>query len=293
MRFRVGREITCFSLCFGTLCFGQSGSASAADDTFSVTDRLQSAVEAVEQGIDDLWPPEERPEDLTLRLGAGLGFVPDYTGSDNYRLHALPLIEVRYKDVWRLDGTRFSYAAYRSGGFEAGPLIRYRFGRNESANAALEGLGDIDNTVEVGGFARYHTKSLLISAEMSQALSSALGRTVRLTVGHGVYRDEKWLIGVAARAKAISRKAAQTEFGLTRAQSDRSGFGLPAFSASAGFSEVSLTGIAAYRVTKHARVVSIVSLGRLVSSAAESPLVANGVGSRTQAVVGSALTFEF
>lgn len=38
---------------------------------------------------------------------------------------------------------------------QAGPFIRYVFARDEDDNDALDGLGDVDGSVEVGGFLDY------------------------------------------------------------------------------------------------------------------------------------------
>jgi hypothetical protein len=40
-------------------------------------------------------------------------------------------------------------------GFKAGPIARYRFGRDEDDNNALDGLGDVNDSIELGGFLKY------------------------------------------------------------------------------------------------------------------------------------------
>ncbi|WP_191249756.1 MipA/OmpV family protein [Kordiimonas sediminis] len=269
------------------------GTAHATSQPIDISDRVESAVEAVQEGLEILWPEGFPKEDFSFRLGIGTGFTPDYVGSDNYRLRFLPILEVKYKDVWRLNGTKLSYTAISRGHFEAGPLINYRFGRSESQNKALRGLGNISDTVEVGGFIQYRTKKMLLNADFRQALGASQGQTLRLTVGHGILKKGPFFMGVGARAKIMNKKGMQTNFGITQQQSDQSEYGFTPYEAKAGFSEVSGNVVAGYRLNENARIVSLLSVGRLLNGAKNSPLVTSGTGSKYQIIAGTAITFSF
>ncbi len=274
-----------------TLTFTLSESALA--DGFNLADRFNNALGAVQEGIDLLWPGDLDSEEVNARIGVGMGWMPDYDGSNNYRFRILPLVDIRYKEVWRLNGSQFTYSAYKKGSFEAGPLLNLHFGRQENSNKALEGLGDISTTLDVGVFARYSNKSMLISSDVRQALGAGQGMQIRLTAGHGIYQNGNFAMGAGIRGKWLSKKAMQTNFGITEEQAANSASGLQAFEASGGVSELSVNVIGALRLNERARILGLISLGRMLGSASDSPLSGGQYGSSTQFVSGTALQFKF
>lgn len=259
----------------------------------NLADRFFDAIEAVQEGVDIVWPDDWQDKGVKARLGAGFGWVPDYVGSDNYRFKILPIVDVRYQDVWRLNGTTFTYNAYSEKGFETGPLMNLRFGRDDESNKALNGLGDIKTTVEVGAFARYSTKMMLLSADVRQALGAGQGLSIRATAGHAIFRAGDFVMGAGIRAKWYSKKAMQTNYGISAEQAANSAKGFEAFEVGAGMSEVSLNLLGAYRVNEHARLMSLVSFGKLLGDAANSPITGGGFGSENQFIAGTAVTFQF
>lgn len=273
-------------------CFLMAPAASA-NQGFNLADRFNNAIEAVQEGIDIIWPGDLDSEDVNARLGVGFGWTPDYVGSDSYRFRVLPIIDFRYKEVWRLNGSKFTYSAFRKGEFEAGPLLNLHFGRKESQNQYLTGLGNIPATLEVGAFARFKKESMLLEGDVRQALGAGQGMTVRLTAGHGVYQNGNFVAGLGFRARFMSKKGMQTNFGITQEQSDKSLYGFDTFEAKAGISEVSANVIGAYRLTDKVRLLGLVSVGHLFGSAASSPLSSGTAGSDIQVIAGTGLTFQF
>ena len=254
---------------------------------------INTAIEAVQEGLDLIWPDELSLEDVNARIGFGIGTTPDYIGSDDYRLKLIPLVDIRYKDDWRLNGSILSFSAYREGKLELGPLINLRFGRGENRNPALEGLGDIHTTLEVGAFARYKSKSALVSLDYRHGLGQNIRSSMRLTASHGIYKNGDFVAMLGMRAKWLSKQTMQTQFGITEAQAANSARGLAAFEAGAGISNVSVNLVGAYRLNDKARLLSLISYGHLLGSAKNSPLTAEGVGSPSQLIAGAGLVFSF
>lgn len=265
----------------------------AAQAQFNIGDRFDAAVEFMQQGIDLIWPGDLRKHGFNTKLGVGIGLTPDYIGSDNYRLRVIPIIDIRYKERWRLNGSLLTYAALKNGPFEAGPLLNLRFGRPESRNRILRGLREIDTTFEVGAFARYQTKSGLVSVDYRHALSEDLGGSVRFTAGHGFYKTGNFVAIAGVRGRWLTRKSTQRQFGITAQDAERSEAGLPVFTASSGFSELSGNLVGAYRLNERVRLLSLVSVGRLFGDAKDSPLVSGATGSPTQFIMGFGITRQF
>src|SRR5688572_13627398 len=106
---------------------------------------------------------ESQDDGWQITLGAGGLYAPSYEGDDNYQLSALPSVQVRY-------GDRF-FASVENGvghnwintpTLRAGPIGRVRFSRDEDGDKTfaiagddtddLQGLGDVDTSIELGGF---------------------------------------------------------------------------------------------------------------------------------------------
>jgi outer membrane scaffolding protein for murein synthesis (MipA/OmpV family) len=103
--------------------------------------------------------PPSRGGGFGLDLGVGSIVGPRYSGSRRYEAMVLPSVRASYADsvfvgfpdLLRIDAPRL--AGLDLGGFSAGPLMRYRFGRREKDDRAyLRGLGNIQDTLELGGF---------------------------------------------------------------------------------------------------------------------------------------------
>ncbi|UTW59361.1 MipA/OmpV family protein [Kordiimonas sp. SCSIO 12603] len=264
---------------------------STADD-FNVSEVLGGAVDLLQQGVDLLWPDELGLDNVNAKIGFGVGFTPDYIGSDNYALRAVPLLDIRYKDSWRLSGSKLTFSPIRTKHFEAGPLLNLRFGRAEESNAFLEGLGDINTTFEVGGYVRAKYKSGFLTAEYRHGLGSGIKSNIQVTAGHGIYKSENFVALLSARVRWQDDQTAMTQFGITEQQAQNSVKGFDTYQASSGIYDVTTNLIGSYTVNKSTRLVGLVSYGKIVGSASDSPLVADA-GSSNQFIVGTGLVFSF
>ncbi len=250
-------------------------------------------IQSMHNGLDSLWPDALEVDGLTLRAGVGMGLLPDYIGSDEYGLRVVPLLEARYGQRLRIDGGLVTYAVVKKGNFEAGPLLNLAFGRSESRSPVLRGIRDIDTVFETGAFVRYRSKVGMVSIDFRQALGDELGQSIRLTAGHGIYQSGKFSAIAAVRARWLSDRGMQRHFGVTPADSATSEFGLPAFAASSGVSDVNLNLVGSYHVTDRTRFVGLISAGHLVGDAADSPLVTGSNGSAFQTTVGLGFMTQF
>lgn len=233
--------------------------------------------------------------DWRLSLGGSVGFVPNYEGSSNYEVRALPHVDASYKDVVFVRGLAaganlLNIRGPRPGdGLRMGPILRYRFGREEDDDAALRGLGDMDGAVEAGAFVSYSAGSLL--ADLTVAKDVADGHD-------GVLADAgiAWRATISPRMRGSVRASAtwandtymKNVFGISPAQSARSG--LRTHVAGAGIKDVGLAFNLSYSLTENWSVSGRVAYSRLLGDAADSPIVTDR-GSKNQ--VGTFLTVAY
>ncbi len=85
--------------------------------------------------------------------------TPKYEGSSEYEVFAVPLVapagsnEPGFIQFRGPEDLRFRVINWN--GFEAGPLTGWRFDREEDDADRLNGLGDVDGGIVLGGYAAY------------------------------------------------------------------------------------------------------------------------------------------
>lgn len=220
------------------------------------------------------------PRDWEMTLGAAALYAPDYEGSDDHKVRALPYVDASYKDTVFFRGTTLganlvSVNGPRPGdGLKIGPLIRYGFGREEGDNEVLRGLGDIDDAIELGGFARYSAGPWLADLQVAKDVAGGHeGVLVDAGIGWRATLSPRWRTTLRAHATWADETHMQNVFGISAAQSARSG--LRRHEAGGGFKDVGLSASLAFAVTENWLLIGRAGYSRLLGDAADSPIVAD------------------
>ena len=138
-------------------------------------------------GSEPAGPP---PRDWTFDIGPGVVMAPWFEGGAYYRVLPVPNLDLRYRrDVFFVsarDGV--GATLLDAGGFKAGPILRYKFPRNEWDGPGLFGTGTVPFTVEGGGFVRFDTSFLAAKVEVRRGLGrhqrACLRRAARREAAH-------------------------------------------------------------------------------------------------------------
>src|SRR5690606_24480899 len=149
----------------------------------------------------------------------GIGFSPEYKGADSYDLSLVPLVRLRYRDMLTLNGYTLRYNAVRSDALTIGGLIRYESGRDEDANLALNGRGDVSDTLSLGPFIQYSIGPARLFADMRHSLGAGQGTRVDFGARMGIHQQGRWSAMTALTSTWVSGKHARTFFGVTPQQS--------------------------------------------------------------------------
>lgn len=256
-------------------------------------------------------PMTEPTHQRSVLVGAGVGVQPLYEGSDEYRSFIFPIIAPNFGDP--TEPRRFEFRGlddirvhlFRAGAFSAGPLLGYRFGRDEDDADILTGLGDIEGGLVVGAFAGYDfikTDTVNVGADIgfsTQVTGDAFdeGRFVGIPAFRDSVGDDygyKIDLGLSADFDLTQRlnlatrigteyaddEYMRTHFGIAPIQAASSaavpgGAGLPAFEAEAGFKNIYLNADVTYEVTERVQFQAGLGFSRLLGDAADSPVTQN------------------
>ncbi len=211
------------------------------------------------------------------QVGAVGIVAPKYEGSNSYRVLGAPFIApagLSGGDGWLQvkgpDDVRFRLL--KQSGFELGPVLGWRFGRDEEDGNRLAGLGDVEGGLVVGGFAAYRMGILAAFASYQhQVTGDDTGGQLRFGL-EAKSKINPWLTltGVAGSTWS-SNDYMDAFFSVSPGQSVTSG--LTRFDAESGIKDVYL-GLGA-EVPLDARWTLTMSgkYSRLVGDAADSPIV--------------------
>ena len=258
---------------------------------------------------------QDQPADLyrdTVTVGAGVAALPDYEGSDDYRITPVPAAIGAIKGYgFVLAGNQLSIDLIKDRpgpvwDVQAGPIAQLNFNRSSPGSIddlRVRALGKRAIAVELGGYVGIGKTGVLTSPY--DKLSVTLGYRHDISNVHdsGIWNpsityftplSRKAAIGLFASADIVERGYAQTYYSVSAKQSAASG--LPVFTAGAGLKSWTLGAIGSYSLTGDllhgVKIVGGGTYGRMEGDIARSPLVSIA-GSRDQwlGTLGLAYTF--
>ncbi len=248
---------------------------------------------------------ENKQQGFQVSLGAGLTMAPTYLGDDDYQTNAFPNISLSYNDRLKISLRGIEYVAISQDGWSAGPVLSYDFGRDENPDDSpfaisgdtttdLVGLGDIDGTVQLGGFVEYKARSFAAKIDLRQGLDgghdglfgdasvsylgqlSALERTAFFTIGPSLsFGDDAYN---------------STFFDVTAAQSLASG--ISQYDADAGLNSFGVHATVMVPITDTVSLVGFAKYDKLTGDVGDSSIV-NERGSKNQMSTGFFVNYTF
>lgn len=232
------------------------------------------------------------PGTTDLSIGAGPVYRPDYFGSDDYDIDLDPSVFVKFRNFTFFDDDGADIALFGFSSFRFGPSLRIVGDRREEENPALQGLGDIGLTFELGGFAaatvfdRYS-----IRFKVRKGIDTGhRGLIVDASTTALLFRWGPVSTSVTAQTSWIGEQYADTYFTVTPAQSAASG--LPEYEANKGFRDIggSLNGY--INIRKRWSLNPYVSYNYVLDDIAATPII-DLLGDRHQFRAGFHIMREF
>ena len=253
--------------------------------------------------------PEELQSKDTLSIGGGAAIVPDYEGSDDYRIIPAGAIRGRYHGISFTTRGSYLYVDVIPQSdkidFDVGPVAGVRFNsRKNIEDDIVKLLPNRKRAIEVGAFAGvsfhgltnpYDTLSVRIDAlyDVGGAHESTV---ISPTLEFSTPVSETTYIGASLGAEFVSNKFADYYFSITPADSVLTGGVLPPFNASGGLKNWKM-GVLVNQSLSGSLLhgLSIFGLGnysRLVGDFKRSPIVSQrGSASQWVGALGLAYTW--
>ncbi|MEM6414726.1 MAG: MipA/OmpV family protein [Pseudomonadota bacterium] len=232
------------------------------------------------------------PDTTNLSLGVGPQFQPDYFGSNDYEVQADPQVFIKVRNFTFLDDDGADLALFGFSGFAFGPSIRLLGDRDEVENPDLAGLGNISETLEVGGFvATRFLDRILVRVKARQGVTG--GHDGLIIDGAGtilLFTTPRFSAAFTGQVTWIDNNLADTFFSVTDEQSANSG--LPVFDADSGFRDVGGSVNGYINLGKRWSLNPYVRYSRIFEGIADTPIISQ-LGSRDQFIAGFHIMREF
>lgn len=208
-------------------------------------------------------------------IGLGVGAVPVYEGSSEYRALPVPLINYQSGNFFitpRMGLPAMGLKASLASDLDAGVFVGMALGRKADDADLTKGLDDIKFHGAYGAYVEWRPGRYSLGAGYKQAARSGYGGTLELRASYAALMTEKNTVQVGIRTEWANSDYMQTWYGVTSSQSARSREGLSTYSPSSGFKNVGLYSTWIYRINPSWSTVSTIGVNTLLGDARDSPL---------------------
>ena len=237
----------------------------------------------------------------TITVAVAGALLPDYEGSDDYRLVPGPAAIGTFRNLsFQVLGTRASVDLIPSApgptwDFQAGPIGVLNFNRSSLGSISdprVKALGERGTAIELGGYVGVGKTGVVTSDYDKLTVAVSYRHDINGVHSSGIFTPSvsyftplslKAGVGIFGAAERVERRFAQTYFDVDAAGSVASG--LPVFTTRGGWKHWIVGVAGTYALTgnllKGWKLIGGVTYKRMLNDFADSPTVAIA-GSRTQ-----------
>ena len=273
---------------------------------------LATPAGAQEAAVPAAPPPTTDDFGSSITVGVGAAYLPDYEGSDNYRVTPAPAAIGSVGGFsFQLLGNRLSVDVLPNGpgtgyDLQLGPVAVLNFNRSSTKSiddSQVKALGKVGTGIELGGYIGVGKVGVITSDYDRLSVSFSYrhdvnnasdGEILQPSVSYLTPLSRRSAVGLFFSAEHVDNHYADTYFSVTPAQSVASG--LPAFDADGGWKSYSIGALGTVSLTGDLlhgiKLVAGGTYSRLLNDFGDSPLT-SVAGDRDQwlGAIGLAYTF--
>ncbi len=235
-------------------------------------------------------------------FGLGLGFTPDYEGSDDYMFGVAPFARFQFEGHQQyllIKGYELQINLMDHDWFRLGPSVNYHFGRDHDVDdSVVKKMKKIDDTVEAGGFIGVEfidkqnpRKRFLADVDfLTDVGNEHDGYTITASTRFWYPLSQMFDFGFGVGLCYASDNYMSTYFGVSKSDSAKTG--LPVFDADSGVKDIRVNPVFVMHLNMNWHLAAGVQYRRLVSDADDSPVV-DKRGSSNQWIGGLGLAYSW
>lgn len=253
---------------------------------------LMAVCPAQGQSLDfaQLTPTPYIQNSVNFSLGAVTLSLPKYTGSDERRAAAYPAFDAQWKNgvfVSAYSGLGYNFSKNPS--LQYGVRMTMELGRDDARSSKLNGLGDIDSSLEPGAFLNYFINSnyALLSSIRYGAGVDHNGVQVSLGGRATNMLNAKHRLTALFSTNWANNSYQQSYFGVNSTQAINSGY--TQYIPTSGLTDVKLGANWHWSIDTNWSLTTGASVQHLMGDAANSPFIFQ----RTPVTVYTAASYRF
>lgn len=233
-------------------------------------------------------PNVEREGDWHGSAGLGAVVSPEYMGASSYQVLPMPTIDVTYKKMLFISGTRGIGLQYRTANnIIVGTRFLYTEGRNNTGK--ISQMNNLAGSFDGGIFMNYLYGPLFITSDLVAAISQQghSGSYAAVGVAYKFQPAPAWELIPRAGTTFGSSQYMNAYFGVSSSEAVATGFST--YDPGAGFRDISLGLIANYLGMRHWRLYVSGGVNFLLKDANRSDVVSSS--DQYRAMTGFAYLF--
>ena len=226
-------------------------------------------------------------------VGLGAGAAPDYEGSEDTTGVPLFLFQHNYDSgrFVKLNGPNLKVNLLADKQFSLGPVLNYRFERDDVDNNRVDRMDKVDAAFEAGVFGEVNIDNLLFGLELLADVSDEHdGFLAQANAGYRWKATPELTLTPGVFLTYADSDYMDTYFSID--SSNRGGSGLPNYSADSGFKDVGINLVAHYTPWEKWGIMGLFSYKALLNDAKDSPIV-DDEGDDKQFMLGLMVTYRW
>lgn len=242
---------------------------------------------------------------LQITISGGIVSAPSYLGDDDYQTTVFPNISLSYGERLKASLRGIEYTAIIRDNWSAGGILAYDFGREEDpgksdltisgdASTDLIGLGDVDGTIEIGGFVEYGAGPIASRLELRQGVDGGHdGLHGEASVSYRGQFDmfaAPAFFSVGPKVTFADDAYNSAYFDVSETQSIASG--ISEYDAGGGINSYGLSASVMMPLSEHTSLVGFVDYDQLTGDVGDSSIVQER-GSQDQVRTGIFINYTF
>ena len=229
-------------------------------------------------------------------VGLGAGMAPDYEGSEDNTGVPLFLFQHNYDSgrFFKLNGPKLKVNLLADKQVNLGPVLNYRFERDDVDNDRVDDMDKVDAAFEAGVFGGVNFNNVLLGLELLADVSDEHdGYLAELSAGYRWQAMPALSVTPTLFLTYADDDYMDTYFGVNAGnRGSNLPSSLPDYSADSGLKDVGLNLVAHYTPWEQWGIMGMFSYKALLNDAKDSPLV-DDEGDKNQYKASVAVSYSF
>lgn len=215
------------------------------------------------------------PAQAQTTLGIGTGIMPKYEGAKKYKAQVYPLFSYEKDNFFlgpKVEMPSVGLQTHLADNWKVGVFGSYAMGRKSRKDSHLQGMRNIRDHAAAGVFSSVSSGDFSFDVTYFHALKEGYGGGVQVGGAYKLLQTEASALRIGGALSWADNDAMETNFGVSKSESQASGGRLKSYEATSGLRSMSVYGAFHHQLSPSWSFISSLGVKRLAGDAADSPI---------------------